>query len=71
MSAPVTFTCTRGEFQLLNYAIKCAIGDDGIDNIGLSKAEQFKLARVANRLSEMAQMGSPYFENDELTEKAK
>jgi hypothetical protein len=69
MMKPVTFTCTRGEFQLLNYAIRCAIEYDKIEIMGLSRAEQFKLARVANRLSAMANMGEPYFESDELTEK--
>jgi hypothetical protein len=41
-----TFIVTRKQLELINIAIRAGIGDDGIDNIGLTKHEQRLLAKT-------------------------
>jgi hypothetical protein len=59
----MTIELTRKELELLCAALRAGIGDDGIETIGLSQSEQYKLAKVANRLSKLAGQGEPYYES--------
>jgi len=55
---------TRKEVELLCRGLRAGIGDDGIDNIGLSKREQYMLGRVGNRVLDLAgSVGPRYYES--------
>jgi hypothetical protein len=58
----VTFRLSPAELKLLNKALRAAIGDDGIENLGFTKREQRQLARIANDLTEAAGSGRPFWE---------
>ncbi len=59
-----TFTFTEKQLKLLIIAIRAGIGDDSIENIGLTKRDQFLLGKVANDLTEAVTHKRPYWEQE-------
>ena len=56
------FALTTGDVKLLNIGLRAGIGDDSIDNIGLTASEQHRLAKIANQLTSATGSGTPYYE---------
>jgi hypothetical protein len=57
----ISIEFTQRELELLNHGLGNGISDDGIECIGLSKAEQDLLGTVANRLLDAAGSGKPRY----------
>jgi hypothetical protein len=52
---------TKKDATLLMLAVLAGAGDDGIENLGLSKREQYQLGKIANRLADLAGWKGPRF----------
>ncbi len=63
MSKKIRVELTTEELGLLLLGLGNGIGDDALENLGLSKSEMALMGKVANRLHKLHNGTAPYLEN--------